>query len=81
MTSSIYTGGHALTSQCTTRSLFEYTPGLGLLKETAVCPLLRHWVVPKRVQKLVPEMEFWTTGLKKMKNNLFPHFTGTIFII
>ena len=58
MTSAFYTGGHPLTSQCTTRSLFEYTPGLGVLKETAGCPLLRPWVVLKRVQKLDLEIEF-----------------------
>ena len=49
---------HPLTSHCTTRILFEYTPGLGELKETAGCTLLRPWVVLKRVQKLDPEIEF-----------------------
>ena len=80
MTSAVYTDGHPLTSQYTTFSLFEYTPGLGVLKETAGCPLQSPWVVLKII-KSDPGIEFWAPEGKKMKNNVFLHFTGTIFII
>ena len=45
-----------LTSQYTNWSLFEYTPGLGVLKGAAGCPLLRPRIVPKSwIQKLNSE--------------------------
>ena len=79
---------HPWYSKCTTHDLFEYTPGLGVLKEAmgctwecAGCTLMRNWVVLKRGQKLDPEIEFWAPGGKKSKYKAFPNVTGTIFII
>ena len=52
--------------------LFEYTPGLGVLKETAGCI----WHL-KEFKRWIQILNSKRQGAKIAKKNIFIHFTGT----